>query len=68
MLDDDPLRLLDQILNDRRAAKDPRAARRQCDAEGHRYQIAGRLSPTQVRCSRCRCTWAIGPKTEPADA
>lgn len=48
-----------------RAAAQARADRRLCDAEGHRYRVAGRLSPLQVRCSRCRCTWAIGPKTEP---
>lgn len=43
-----------------------RNARRICDRDGHLYQVAGRMSPTRVQCSRCRCTWAIGPKTEPA--
>lgn len=72
----DAIRMFDEAMRQRRAARDTtpaqrtpeqaRADRRLCDTEGHRYQVAGRLSPSQVRCSRCRCTWAIGPKTEPA--
>lgn len=41
-------------------------ARRQCDEDGHPcYQVIGRKSPIGLKCPRCGCTWAIGPKTEP---
>lgn len=39
--------------------------RRQCEESGHRYAVVGSKSPTGLRCRRCLCTWAIGPKTEP---
>jgi hypothetical protein len=43
-----------------------RAMRRLCDEAGHPgYRVHGRKSPVKVECPRCKCTWAIGPKTEP---
>lgn len=42
------------------------SARRQCAEHGHRYQIHGKTNPTKLACSRCRVTWAIGARTEPA--
>lgn len=52
----------------RQQANDPRTRiqkRRECEANGHKYQVHGKTSPTKVGCSRCGCSWAIGPKTEP---
>lgn len=40
------------------------AARQQCSDEGHRYQVHGRYNPNKVACSRCKVSWAIGPRTE----
>lgn len=39
--------------------------RRRCEADGHQYQVVGAKSPARLACRRCRCTWAIGAKTEP---
>jgi len=63
---DEAMKILGEAMDRARERRDPRAGRRRCDTEGHpSYQVVGRKAPTQVRCPRCRCTWAIGPKSEP---
>lgn len=48
--------------DDTRAAM---TARRECERDGHRYQVHGKTSPNKVSCKRCRTSWAIGARTEP---
>lgn len=52
----------------RSAFQQHRAARQQCDRDGHRYQVHGKTNPSKLTCSRCNVSWAVGARTEPAEA
>jgi len=42
------------------------AARAACAEAGHQYQVHGKTTPTRIVCARCKVSWAVGPRTEPA--
>jgi hypothetical protein len=51
-----------------KTSSEQRTARQHCDRDGHRYQVHGKTNPTALKCSRCKVSWAIGARTEPAEA
>lgn len=66
------LRDLDWLNDLLRSSRQPQGTRSQmadrqkCVEEGHQYQVHGKIHPTKVACSRCKVSWAIGPRTEPS--
>jgi hypothetical protein len=45
-----------------------RQRRAECNAQGHKYKVQGKISPGRLSCGHCDVAWAIGPRTNPPEA